>query len=130
MSKIQLATTREQSAKLQALGVPNDTADMHFPRATSLLCQNAIQGFDKYEGSDPAWSLPALLSIIGNVSLTSNGKDTWVCMTSILDTQSQMYQCEGDTAYDAAIGLIEMLVNRSKLITEQLNPWLKWANMK
>jgi hypothetical protein len=41
-----------------------------------------------------------------------------------------MYQSEGDTAYDAAIGLIEKLVNKSKLITEQLSPWLKWANMK
>jgi hypothetical protein len=127
MSKIQLATTREQSAKLQALGVPKDTADMYFPTDTSLL---AIQRFDKYENNNPAWSLPALLSIIGNVSLTSDGKDTWICMTSILDAQPQMYQSEGDTAYDAAIGPIEKLVNKSKLITEQLSPWLKWANMK
>jgi hypothetical protein len=127
--KIQLATTLEQSLKLQELGVPENTADMHYSRTVGAT-KSVLQGYNKYENCYPAWSLPALFSVIGNVSLTSDGKDTWVCMTSILDSQPQMYQAKGNTAYDAVIGLIEKLVNKSKLITEQLNPWLKWVKLK
>ena len=58
----QICTTREQSKKLQELGVSADTADMFYPLGSSF--PEACDSGDNLQADCPAWSLGALIRLL------------------------------------------------------------------
>lgn len=76
----QIATTREQSKKLQELGVTADTADMFYPLGSSFpeVCDNE----DNLQADYPAWSLGALIKLMPDTIILD---DRSCCGLSILN---------------------------------------------
>ena len=110
----QIATTREQSKKLQELGVSADTADMFYPLGSSFpeVCDNG----DNLQADCPAWSLGALIKILPdeirnkrfNVTyhLTIN-KDS-ITYSNRMEDEECEYECYGDL-FECCVEMVEFL---------------------
>jgi hypothetical protein len=118
--KPRIGTTKEQSHRLMALGIPSETAD----------CSYCLTGLD-------AWSLGALLEIIPKTiesTLDPRKSDVEIEPDAIISTELIIafatdkeikigYRCEWGWAYEECEqGLIEGLVN--------LIEWLKRNKIK
>lgn len=110
----QIATTREQSKKLQELGVTADTADMFYPLCSSFpeVCDNE----DNLQADCPAWSLGALIRLLPdeirnerfNVTyyLTIDKYGIWY--SNHMENEENEYECYGDL-FECCIEMIEAL---------------------
>lgn len=102
----QICTTREQSEKLQELGISTDTSDMSIWKqtkdwkgktierrmkvdATPLNeLSHIVMGFEEFE-EYPAWSLGALIRMLPDTIILDNGN---VCGLSVLNI-GVYYRC-------------------------------------
>jgi hypothetical protein len=75
----QIATTIEQSKRLLALGVPPETADMHYYQIANLKDWVLTVGGKLGTSNDvPAWSLSALIGIKTGVEIIEKWKGCYV----------------------------------------------------
>ena len=110
----QIATTREQSKKLQELGVSADTADMFYPLGSSFpeVCDNG----DNLQADCPAWSLGALIMLLPDevrdekfnviYHLTIDKYGVWY--SNRMEYEENEYECYGDL-FECCIEMVEAL---------------------
>lgn len=114
----QIATTREQSKKLQELGITADTADMFYPLGSSFpeVCDNE----DNLQADCPAWSLGALIGLLPSEIKSRNRKKYFKLeheRVSYFD-KDEIYGFSfyvENNLFDACVSMIERLVKHKKL---------------
>ena len=105
----QVCTTREQSERLQALGLKKETADMWYPHFASTC---PIPFVDETLASDdiPAWSLHRLIQMIAyHVDIYGNG-------VVVMDE----YFNDKDNLYGNLVDCIEWLIKEGYFNKEYL----------
>ena len=120
----QIATTIEQSKKLEGLGFDVDTADMHYwfdayYNEFFLESRKASDNIEKL----PAWSLGALIKILPDTIVLDNGN---ACELSILNmgvyyrdfADANIVQgFENENIFDNCINMIEWAVRNEHIKT-------------
>lgn len=111
----QIATTREQSKKLQELGISVDTADMFYPLDSSFpeVCDSG----DNLQVDYPAWSLGALIEIlpeiircdIFNVYYYLTIDKDGVRYSNRMEDEENVYECYGELI-ECCVDMVETLV--------------------
>lgn len=119
----QICTTREQSKKLQELGISADTADMFYPLGSSFpeICDNR----DNLQADYPAWSLGALIELMPDrliyedveFKLSLNNK---VVRYDKQGTNLTLSGCIGKNLFDNCVDMIEWLVNGEYINNEEM----------
>ena len=113
----QIATTIEQSKKLELLGIDVDTADMHYWFDANyneffLEPSKASNNIEKF----PAWSLGALIKLLPNeirdkrfnvVYYLTINKDS-ITYSNRMEDEECEYECYGDL-FDCCVEMIETL---------------------
>lgn len=134
----QICTTREQSARLLALGIKKETADMYYPngiqdsehiiRAIYPAFWESDQKIDAFIRGrvTPAWSLHRLIEMMpqwiyavdGSLKLTiDQGKLVYYQRIS---DDAQIFVFGHTSLYDSIIDTIEKLIKEGYFITEYL----------
>ena len=115
----QVATNRQQSERLLALGLKKETADMcHRTNGMGIYFVTAINPL--HNPCDiPAWSLHRLVSLCNtdNIKIALNEKDCWG--GNILKI-SHRKAFEKDNLYDNLCGCIEWLIKEGYFNKEYL----------
>lgn len=125
--KNNIATTREQSERLLAMGMKPETADMHYFSAPTLkhdimkVTESRFleTGF-RDDGSTPAWSLSRLLEMMPrsieqtnrpNADLDINSDDTYWFITYEELGYEVKHQVMKRDLFDAVIDMIAWLID-------------------
>lgn len=124
----QIATTKEQSARLLQCGVPAESADMSWNKAKAanrdgyawlLLSENFLKS-DNSDRCVPAWSLSALLELMpkemGIAVGAYPGSNKYACFTLI---DPDVEPIVADTAVEAVVQMVEQLKNNGYKLNEQ-----------
>lgn len=118
----QIATTIEQSKKLEGLGIDVDTADMHYwfdayYNEFFLEPRKASDNIEKF----PAWSLGPLIKILPDTIVLDNGN---VCGLSVLNIgvyyrgfvdRNIVQGFENDNIFDNCVNMIEWAVKNDHI---------------
>ena len=124
----QVCTTREQSERLLALGLKEETADCHwcFHRVTATwyIVAHNYDGIGRY---CPAWSLHRLKELCPQTIHLDNYADTHYRLTInprkviyIRDDKQWLKQCDEGNVYDQMIDMIEWLIKNNHFNKEYL----------
>ena len=118
----QIATTIEQSKKLEGLGFDVDTADMHywFDAYYNEFLLEPRKASDNIEKL-PAWSLGALIKLLPDTIILDNGD---VCGLSVLNI-GVYYRCfvdrsivqgfENESIFENCVDMIEWAVRNEHI---------------
>lgn len=129
--KSQIATTREQSERLLALGIKPETADCHIEMAPSgMLYTYITQNYHGFASNTvPAWSLTRLLELIPksleqtnrpNADLEiSSDRMYWFVTYEELGYDVKHQEMKKDL-FDAVISTIEWLIREKYFYKEYL----------
>ena len=116
--KSQIATDKNQSERLLALGLKKETADMWYPHFAKTY---PIQLTDEVLATDdiPAWSLHRLIEMIQSVFERVNLYGLWVQIQRRV-FQEEYYGKKYNNLYENLIDCIEWLINRGHFNKEYL----------
>lgn len=131
--KSQIATTREQSEKLLALGLKPETADMSIPikdNPNKYCSARAYKNWNGYWKHNrfviPAWSLSRLLELLPSKMMIGSKIETCFCLshdnsenTWTLSYISLKY-FETESPFDSCIEAISWLIKKEKFNKEYL----------
>ena len=118
--KTNIATTKEQSRRLLACGVPADTADMMFTPHNTLSTEPYKEAL-KDIGYIPVWSLSALLSIMPDLEHCFSlwkfeEDDTYAADATMVNPD---FRVDANDPIEACVGLIEILHANGYKLNEQ-----------
>ena len=129
-----IATAPEMAQELLRLGLPAESANMHYVRKVTDFMGNKIENpkwsVPKYGNPDskhanyivqnftefevlPAWSLSALLEVMPKPDLYRETADLWVCVTFFKEGSIRGF---GETNIEAACDVITKMFGKGYLI--------------
>lgn len=122
--KSQIATTREQSEKLLALGIKPETADCHIEMAPSGMDYTYITQNYHCPASNtiPSWSLTRLLELIPKFiypSLAIEVSPPYISYWNTFEKRFEISYGSGNI-YENAIFIISWLIKNNHFNTEYL----------
>lgn len=122
--KSQIATTREQSEKLLALGIKPETADCHIEMSPSGMDYTYITQNYHCPASNtiPSWSLTRLLELIPKFiypSLAIEASPPYISYWNTFEKRFEISYGSGNI-YENAIFIISWLIKNNHFNTEYL----------
>lgn len=115
----QICTTKEQSERLQKLGIKRNTADMFYPTDSSFpeVCDNG----DCMQVDYPAWSLGALIKLLPEYIDTYELSRIEIRHEEIvyLNGSSLLHATYGEDIFENCIRMIEALVKNEFIKTDK-----------